>query len=72
MEYEVYEDNSLVLAAEDFDLQEFSEYHFFTSQDRKCISKLRAHGPVLLKGARGCGKSALMKKKLKKNEKKQN
>lgn len=60
MEYEVYEDNSLVLAAEDFDLQEFSEYHFFTSQDKKCISKLRAHGPVLLKGARGCGKSALM------------
>lgn len=60
MEYEVYEDNSLVLAAEDFDLQEFSEYHFFTAQDKKCISKLRAHGPVLLKGARGCGKSALM------------
>lgn len=60
MEYEVYEDNSLVLAAEDFDLQEFSEYHFFTTQDKKCISKLRAHGPVLLKGARGCGKSALM------------
>ncbi|MDC5315058.1 hypothetical protein OHW94_06085 [Acinetobacter baumannii] len=60
MEYEVYEDNSLVLAAEDFDLNEFSEYHFFTAQDKKCISKLRAHGPVLLKGARGCGKSALM------------
>lgn len=60
MEYEVYEDNSLVLAAEDFDLKEFVEYHFFTEQDKKCISKLRAHGPVLLKGARGCGKSALM------------
>lgn len=60
MEHEVYEDNSLVLAAEDFDLEEFSEYHFFTLQDKKCISKLRAHGPVLLKGARGCGKSALM------------
>lgn len=60
MEYEVYEDNSLVLAAEDFDSSEFSEYHFFTTQDKKCISKLRAHGPVLLKGARGCGKSALM------------
>ncbi|TYK64321.1 hypothetical protein [Colwellia echini] len=60
MEYEVYEDNSLVLAAEDFDSEEFAEYHFFTSQDKKCISKLRAHGPVLLKGARGCGKSALM------------
>lgn len=60
MEYEVYEDNSLVLAAEDFDSHEFSKYHFFTTQDKKCISKLRAHGPVLLKGARGCGKSALM------------
>lgn len=60
MEYEVYEDNSLVLAAEDFELNEFKSYHFFTSQDKKCISKLRAHGPVLLKGARGCGKSALM------------
>lgn len=60
MEYEVYEDNSLVLAAEDFEDSEFKQYHYFTSQDKKCISKLRAHGPVLLKGARGCGKSALM------------
>lgn len=60
MEYEVYEDNSLVLAAEDFEAQEFDEYHYFTAQDKRCISKLRAHGPVLLKGARGCGKSALM------------
>ncbi|MEH6628497.1 MAG: hypothetical protein V7739_18820 [Motiliproteus sp.] len=60
MEYETYEDNSLVLAAEDFEAKEFSEYHYFTVQDKRCISKLRAHGPVLLKGARGCGKSALM------------
>lgn len=60
MEYEVYEDNSLVLAAEDFETSEFQKYHFFTTQDKRCISKLRAHGPVLLKGARGCGKSALM------------
>jgi hypothetical protein len=60
MEYEVYEDNSLVLAAEDFDTKEFQQYHYFTTQDKRCISKLRAHGPVLLKGARGCGKSALM------------
>ncbi len=60
MEYEVYEDNSLVLAAEDFETEEFTEYHYFTAQDKRCISKLRAHGPVLLKGARGCGKSALM------------
>lgn len=60
MEYEVYEDNSLVLAAEDFEQSEFKQFHYFTAQDKRCISKLRAHGPVLLKGARGCGKSALM------------
>lgn len=61
MEHETYEDNSLVLAAEDFSEDEFRSFHFFTSQDKKCISKLRAHGPVLLKGARGGGKSALMR-----------
>ena len=60
MEGDVYEDNSLVLAAEDFEVDQFENFHFFTSQDNRCISKLRAHGPVLLKGARGCGKSALM------------
>jgi hypothetical protein len=60
MEYEVYEDNALVLAAEDFETSEFKQFHYFTTQDKRCISKLRAHGPVLLKGARGCGKSALM------------
>ena len=60
MEGDVYADNSLVLAAEDFSESEFLKYHYFTSQDRRCISNLRAHGPVLLRGARGCGKSALM------------
>lgn len=60
MENDVYEDNSLVLAAEDFSLSEFNNYHHFTRHDRMCISKLQAHGPVLLKGARGSGKSALM------------
>ncbi|WP_447527597.1 hypothetical protein [Vreelandella sp. TE19] len=60
MEHDAHEENSLVLAAEDFDLNSFEEFHFFTAQDRKNISKLRAHGPVLLKGARGSGKSALM------------
>ena len=29
MECDVYEDNSLVLAAEDFDVKEFEDYHFF-------------------------------------------
>ena len=60
MESDVHEENSLILAAEDFEECEFTKYHYFTSQDRRCVSKLRAHGPVLLKGARGCGKSALM------------
>lgn len=60
MENDVFEENSLVLAAEDFDLTSFEQSHFFTDQDNKNISKLRAHGPVLLKGARGSGKSALM------------
>jgi len=60
MEAEVYEDNSLVLAAEDFEKSEFEQFHYFTAQDKLCISRLRAHGPVLLKGARGSGKSALM------------
>ncbi|TKB46776.1 ATP-binding protein [Ferrimonas sediminicola] len=60
MQHDVTESNALVLAAEDFDDVEFQNYHYFTSQDKRCISKLRAHGPVLLKGARGSGKSALM------------
>ncbi len=60
MEYDVHEDSSLVLAAEDFDVNEFKSFHYFTSEDKKCLCKLRAHMPVLLEGAQGCGKSALM------------
>lgn len=60
MVHDVLEDNSLVLAAEDFNIEDFESYHYFTKHDLRCISKLKAHGPVLLKGARGSGKSALM------------
>lgn len=60
MTQEQYDEHSLVLAAEDFERENFAKYHFFTAQDKKNIAKLRAHGPVLLKGARGSGKSALM------------
>ncbi|MCP4695505.1 MAG: hypothetical protein GY862_01465, partial [Gammaproteobacteria bacterium] len=60
MKYDVHEDSSLVLAAEDFDINEFKALHYFTSQDKSSLCHLRAHGPVLLEGAQGCGKSALM------------
>lgn len=59
-DYNNIDENTLVLAAEDFELENFEQYHFFTAQDKRNISKLRAHGPILLRGARGAGKSALM------------
>ncbi|MBB1521193.1 helix-hairpin-helix domain-containing protein [Aquipseudomonas guryensis] len=54
------ENSSLILAAEDCPPDQFSRLHYFSKQEQKIISKLIAHGPVLLKGARGSGKSALM------------
>jgi hypothetical protein len=54
-------DNALVLAAEDFSRDEFLRLHTFSSNDNRVISKLISHGPVLLQGARGSGKSALMR-----------
>lgn len=51
----------LVLAAEDCEPARFEELHRFSSRgDRRIISSLLAHGPVLLRGGRGSGKSALM------------
>jgi hypothetical protein len=55
-----YEDSELILAAEDCDRERFSEIHRFTRNDQRIINKLIAHGPVLLQGGRGSGKSALM------------
>jgi hypothetical protein len=52
---------NLVLAAEDFDRDEFKRLHRFSSNDERVIAKLVAHGPVLLQGSRGSGKSALMR-----------
>lgn len=49
--------SSLMLAAEDYTDDEFSKYHRFSNKDRRVISRLISHGPVLLRGA---GKSALM------------
>jgi hypothetical protein len=54
------ENTSLILAAEDCSPEEFEQLHYFSRQEYRFISNLIAHGPVLLKGARGSGKSALM------------
>lgn len=53
-------DTGLILAAEEFPLENFDKYHYFSSHDDIVIRKLSAHGPVLLRGGRGSGKSALL------------
>lgn len=50
----------LVLACEDFSQEDFEKYHCFYKYEENIISQLMAHGPVLLKGGRGTGKSALL------------
>src|SRR5437899_8225442 len=54
-------ETNLVLAAEDFELEEFHRLHQLSANDERVIAKLIAHGPVLLQGSRGSGKSALMR-----------
>lgn len=54
-------DSELILAAEDFPDDQFQKYHTFSSYENKIIRKLIAHGPVLIRGGRGSGKSALLK-----------
>ena len=51
---------SLVLAAEDCPAEDFPRLHVFQSHEERVIQALCAHGPVLIKGGRGSGKSALM------------
>lgn len=51
---------SLILAAEECDAEQFSALHRFSKSDEAIIRKLTAHGPILLRGGRGSGKSALM------------
>ncbi|MHB2112041.1 hypothetical protein ACX64N_16235 [Raoultella planticola] len=54
-------DSTLILAAEDCEPAYFDQLHTFSSRnDKRVLSTLVAHGPVLLKGGRGSGKSALM------------
>lgn len=51
----------LILACEDFSQEDFKKYHCFYRYEENIISQLMAHGPVLLKGGRGTGKSALLR-----------
>jgi hypothetical protein len=53
-------DNSLILASEECPVERFSELHRFSSSEERVIRKLIAHGPVLIRGGRGSGKSAIM------------
>ncbi|VVD96742.1 hypothetical protein PAQ31011_01928 [Pandoraea aquatica] len=53
-------DDGLVLAAEDCEETEFIRLHRFTEYEDRIIKSLMAHGPVLLRGGRGSGKSALL------------
>jgi hypothetical protein len=50
----------LILAAEECPPESFEQYHSFSSYDDLIIRRLSAHGPVLLRGGRGSGKSALL------------
>lgn len=52
--------DNIFLAAEDCPPSEFERYHLFVEHDERLIRALMAHGPVLIKGGRGAGKSALM------------
>lgn len=54
------DDSSLLLAAEECPRDQFERYHIFTRYERAIIQKLIAHGPVLLRGGRGSGKSAML------------
>lgn len=54
------EDADLILAAEECPPDSFEDFHKFSQHDEVIIRKLSAHGPVLLRGGRGSGKSALL------------
>jgi len=49
-----------ILAAEDCSPEHFDEIHIFSKYEEKIIGSLIAHGPVLIRGGRGSGKSALL------------
>lgn len=54
------DDGGLILASEEFSPEERQKYHAFSSYEERVLRTLLTHGPVLLRGGRGSGKSALM------------
>lgn len=54
------DDPVLFLAAEECPPDEFESKHSFVEHDERLLRALMAHGPVLIRGGRGAGKSALM------------
>lgn len=58
--HHVDDEQILILAAEECPEESFDVIHKFTKSDQKIIRKLIAHGPVLLRGGRGTGKSAYL------------
>lgn len=53
-------DATLILAAEECPADKFDQIHKFSEADQNIVRKLIAHGPVLIRGGRGSGKSALL------------
>lgn len=58
---QIEEEGQLVLAAEECSDELFPILHKFSSFEERIIRSLMAHGPVLLRGGRGSGKSTLMR-----------
>ncbi len=54
------EQGRLILAAEDCEPNIFKKIHKFSKYEDNIIRSLIAHGPVLIRGGRGSGKSALL------------
>lgn len=54
------DESALFLAAEECPPSEFEARHEFDEYDERLIRSLMSHGPVLIRGGRGAGKSALM------------
>lgn len=57
----IEEQAELVLAAEECSDELFGLLHKFSSYEERIIRALIAHGPVLIRGGRGSGKSAIMR-----------
>ncbi|MCP4113679.1 MAG: hypothetical protein GY749_50495 [Desulfobacteraceae bacterium] len=55
------EQGSLILATEECPDELFEKLHRFSNYEERIITSLIAHDPVLIRGGRGSGKSALFK-----------